>query len=179
MIATEKSEKYEFVSTGDAKLDSEPVVKDGSVRIQQDRIKARTTEESLHLDTIDPSVVIVTEHQSADIDDTLPIEEQLQFTIGLPRIIEPNTFADVVPNAGFEFESPTANGGSVRRVANRFWLDGANFLIGSKLGVGVWGKVGVELSVTLSTPHEARREARCGPAAARAADSSLSVVTSI
>ena len=107
-----------------------------------------TSEESLHLDTVDPSLVIVTENLSADIDDAIAVEEQLQFAVGLTSIIEPNMLTDVVPNADFEVENPATNGGTICGVAFRFQGHIAN-LVGSKFRIGVRGEL---TAVAASSP---------------------------
>jgi len=88
--------------------------------------------ETLHLDTLDPSLGAVTEYQPSDIDEALPIEEQLQLSVRLTHVIEPHTLADLVPYADFEVESTTTDGGTVSGVALRLRLDVANVLVGSK-----------------------------------------------
>jgi len=91
-----------------------------------------TTEESLHLCTPNPSLSTVTELQSTEVDNTLPIRPHLDLAICLSGIIELHTLTDLVPSANFEIVRPTGNGCTICGVALRKRLDVANLLIGSE-----------------------------------------------
>jgi hypothetical protein len=90
-----------------------------------------TTKESLHLCTVNPSLITITEDQSTEVDNAFPIGPHLDLAILLSRIIELHTLADLVPCANFEIERPTGNGCAICGVALRKRLDVANLLVGS------------------------------------------------
>lgn len=129
----------------------------------------------MHLHTPHLTSITVPEYKAANIDDTLAIDEELEFTISLADIIEPDTLRDSGPFASGESESTTANRSTVGGVAVGHWLDIADFLV----LVEGRGKVGVEFTSTIGTPHETSREAGAGATAPGAANSFGITVTTV
>jgi len=85
-----------------------------------------------------------------NIDDTLAIDEELKFTVGLTSVIEPDTFADIRPCACGKFEGLTPDRSTIFGVANGLRWDIANGLVLIKRG----REVSVEFTISLTTPHE-------------------------
>jgi len=138
-------------------------------------VGAGTSEESLHLETPHLTSSTIPEDESANVDDTLAIDKELEFTIGCANVVEPDALRDSSPSTAGEGERTTANRCTISGVAVRLGFDVANFLV----GVERRGEVGVEFTRALTTPHETSREAGAGATASGTANSFVITVTTI
>jgi len=109
-----------------------------------------TSKEGLHLNAPHPACPTVPKNKAFNIDDTLAINEELKFTVGLAGVIELDTLADIRPFACGKFEGPTPDRSTIYGVAKGFRFDIANSLVLRKRG----RKIGVEFTISLTTPHE-------------------------
>lgn len=121
-------------------------------------MKPLTSKERLHLDASHLASSAVAEDKALDTDDALSVGKELEFTIGLPNIVETDALADGSPLTCGELESTAANRGAELIVAVGLGGNVALLLVGGKTRVGEGWKVGVELASTTTTPHQACRE---------------------
>lgn len=118
-------------------------------------LEARAAKEGLHLHSANlSSTATISQDETANIDNTLSIDEELNLSISLTNVIEANTLADGGPFASSKLERTASDGGAVGGVALRLRSDIANLLVGLKSRDVIRGKVGVELSGSISTPHK-------------------------
>ena len=108
------------------------------------------SKEGLHLYAPHLACPTVPNDKALNIDDTLAIDEEFKFTVGLTGIIEPDTLADIRPFACGKFEGLAPNRSTIFGIAKGFRFNIANNLILIKRG----RKVGVEFTISLTTPHE-------------------------
>lgn len=115
----------------------------------------RTAKEGLHLHSANLSrTATISQDETANIDNTLPVDEELNLSISLTNVVETNTLADGGPFAGSKVEGATSDGGAVGGVAVGLRSDVADLFVGLKSRDVIRGKVGVELSGSISTPHK-------------------------
>ena len=89
-----------------------------------------TTKECLHDDPTNLSSIIASQHKPSNVNNTLPIKKQLQFSIGHSSIVQKNPLTDLVPHPLLERERTTPDRGAVGGVAGGEWLDGAEGFVG-------------------------------------------------
>jgi len=134
-----------------------------------------TSKEGLHLHTKYFTCTAVPEDKTFHIDDTLAINEELYFPVGLASIIEPDALTNICPFARDKLEGTTSDRSTIVGVADGFRCDIANnfvLVIGRR-------KVGVKFTISASTPHETGREATIITATTRTAHSFFFAIATI
>lgn len=90
---------------------------------------ARTSEERLEVHSSDPPGRTVPNDQPSDVDDTDPLNKQLQLAIRDTIIVQPNALRNSCASTRLPSERSTTNRLSVNGIAGGEWRDGANDLV--------------------------------------------------
>jgi len=134
------------------------------------------SKESLHLNSAVAPGIAVAQNEARDVNDALPVSPDLDLPICLADIVELDTLRDCGPLPGGERPRAPAYRRAIGRVTRGEGRDVAYALVGGESRDLVVGEVGVKLSLTTGTEHEARRVALRRAPSTGAADSDLSTV---
>ena len=113
-----------------------------------------TAKEGLSLDTTEAALGIAPELQPIDVDDALSVDKELQLSVGFTDVVKTNALRNSVPLTRLEVEGTPTDGSTIGGVAFREGGNAAQPLVGLETCILVGGKVGVQFTRPLGSPHE-------------------------